>query len=113
LQSQNNTINNLKCHTYLHQNQFPKGHPDKVADQISDAILDHLIAADPQSKVAVETLVTTGLTVISGEVKTQSYIDVQQLPAKPSKKSAIPKVIICLMHILVVYFLPSTSNLLI
>ena len=56
-----------------------EGHPDKVSDQISDAILDHLIAADPNSKVAVETLVTTGLTVISGEVKTQSYIDVQQV----------------------------------
>jgi S-adenosylmethionine synthetase len=56
-----------------------EGHPDKVADQISDSILDHLIAADENSKVAVETLVTTGLTVISGEVKTQSYIDVQQV----------------------------------
>lgn len=56
-----------------------EGHPDKVSDQISDAILDHLIAADPESKVAVETLVTTGLTVISGEVKTNAYIDVQQV----------------------------------
>ncbi len=56
-----------------------EGHPDKVADQISDAILDHLIAADANSKVAVETLVTTGLTVISGEVKTNAYIDVQQI----------------------------------
>jgi S-adenosylmethionine synthetase len=56
-----------------------EGHPDKVADQISDAILDHLIAADENSKVAVETLVTTGLTVISGEVKTDAYIDVQQV----------------------------------
>ncbi|MCG8308665.1 MAG: methionine adenosyltransferase [Cytophagales bacterium] len=56
-----------------------EGHPDKVSDQISDAVLDHLIAADPDSKVAVETLVTTGLTVISGEVKTNAYIDVQQV----------------------------------
>ncbi len=56
-----------------------EGHPDKVSDQISDAILDHLIAADPESKVAVETLVTTGLTVVSGEVKTNAYIDVQQV----------------------------------
>ena len=56
-----------------------EGHPDKVADQISDAILDHLIVADANSKVAVETLVTTGLTVISGEVKTNAYIDVQQV----------------------------------
>jgi len=56
-----------------------EGHPDKVADQISDSILDHLIAADENSKVAVETLVTTGLTMISGEVKTNAYIDVQQV----------------------------------
>ena len=56
-----------------------EGHPDKVADQISDAILDHLIAADPDAKVAVETLVTTGLTIISGEVTTSAYIDVQQI----------------------------------
>ena len=56
-----------------------EGHPDKVSDQISDAVLDHLIIADPNSKVAVETLVTTGLTVISGEVKTDAYIDVQQV----------------------------------
>ena len=56
-----------------------EGHPDKVADQISDAVLDHLIAADENSKVAVETLVTTGLTVISGEVTTTAYIDVQKV----------------------------------
>lgn len=54
-----------------------EGHPDKVADQISDALLDHFLAYDNTSKVACETLVTTGLTVLSGEVKTESYIDVQ------------------------------------
>ena len=59
-----------------------EGHPDKVADQISDAILDHLLAADAESKVAVETLVTTGLTVISGEVTTSAYIDVQKVARK-------------------------------
>jgi S-adenosylmethionine synthetase len=68
-----------------------EGHPDKVADQISDAILDHLIAADPQSKVAVETLVTTGLTVISGEVKTQAYIDVQQVARQTIEKIGYTK----------------------
>lgn len=68
-----------------------EGHPDKVADQISDAILDHLIAADPQSKVAVETLVTTGLTVISGEVKTTSYIDVQQVARQTIEKIGYTK----------------------
>ncbi len=56
-----------------------EGHPDKVADQISDALLDHFLAADPSSKVACETLVTTGLTVLSGEVKTEAYVDVQQV----------------------------------
>ncbi|UXP33694.1 methionine adenosyltransferase [Reichenbachiella agarivorans] len=56
-----------------------EGHPDKVADQISDALLDHFLAFDNQSKVACETLVTTGLTVLSGEVKTKSYVDVQQV----------------------------------
>lgn len=56
-----------------------EGHPDKVADQISDALLDHFLAYDPSSKVACETLVTTGLTVLSGEVKTDAYVDVQQV----------------------------------
>ncbi len=68
-----------------------EGHPDKVADQISDAILDHLIAADPESKVAVETLVTTGLTVISGEVKTNAYIDVQQVARKTIERIGYTK----------------------
>ncbi len=54
-----------------------EGHPDKVADQISDAILDAFLAQDPESKVACETLVTTGLAVISGEVRTSAYIDIQ------------------------------------
>lgn len=56
-----------------------EGHPDKVADQISDAILDEMLRFDPESKVAVETLVTTGLTVVAGEVKTKGYVDVQSV----------------------------------
>ncbi|MCC5925771.1 MAG: methionine adenosyltransferase [Bacteroidetes bacterium] len=56
-----------------------EGHPDKVSDQISDAILDALLKDDPKSRVAVETLVTTGLVVVSGEVTTNSYVDVQEL----------------------------------
>ncbi len=56
-----------------------EGHPDKVADQISDAILDALLTDDPDSRVAVETLVTTGLAVVSGEVTTDAYIDVQEI----------------------------------
>ncbi len=56
-----------------------EGHPDKISDQISDAILDAMLAEDPESRVAVETLVTTGLAVISGEVRTDAYVDVQEL----------------------------------
>lgn len=54
-----------------------EGHPDKVSDQISDAILDEMLRFDPESKVACETLVTTGLAVVAGEVKTNAYVDVQ------------------------------------
>ena len=56
-----------------------KGHPDKVADQISDALLDNFLAWDPESKVACETLVTTGQVVVAGEVKTKTYVDVQSI----------------------------------
>ena len=56
-----------------------EGHPDKVADQISDALLDEFLRHDPNSKVACETLVTTGLVVLSGEVRTNGYIDVQEV----------------------------------
>ena len=56
-----------------------EGHPDKVADQISDALIDHFLAFDPNSKVACETLVTTGLVVLAGEVKSKTYLDVQQI----------------------------------
>ncbi len=55
-----------------------EGHPDKVADQISDAVVDKLLAYDPQSKVACETLVTTGQVVIAGEVKSEAYIDLME-----------------------------------
>lgn len=56
-----------------------EGHPDKVADQISDAILDELLKQDAASRVAVETLVTTGLVVLSGEVRTSAFVDVQEI----------------------------------
>ena len=56
-----------------------EGHPDKVSDQISDALLDNFIAFDPESKVACETLVTTGQVVLAGEVKSSTYLDVQQI----------------------------------
>jgi len=63
-----------------------EGHPDKVADQISDALLDEFLRRDPDSKVACETLVTTGLVVLSGEVKTNAYVDVQQVAREVIKK---------------------------
>ena len=56
-----------------------EGHPDKVSDQISDALLDHFIAFDPKSKVACETLVTTGQAVVAGEVKSKTYLDIQSI----------------------------------
>lgn len=56
-----------------------EGHPDKVSDQISDALVDHFIAFDPQSKVACETLVTTGQVILAGEVKSTVYLDVQKI----------------------------------
>ena len=59
-----------------------EGHPDKVSDQISDAILDQLLAFDPNSKVACETLVTTGQVIIAGEIKSETYVDVQGVARK-------------------------------
>ena len=56
-----------------------EGHPDKVSDQISDGILDNFLAFDPKSKVACETLVTTGQVILSGEVSSSTYIDVQEI----------------------------------
>jgi len=56
-----------------------EGHPDKIADQISDALIDNFLAFDPHSKVACETLVTTGQVILAGEVKSNTYIDVQQI----------------------------------
>ncbi len=63
-----------------------EGHPDKVADQISDAILDEFLARDPQSKVACETLVTTGQVVLAGEIKSQAYIDLQDVTRRVINK---------------------------
>ena len=68
-----------------------EGHPDKVADQISDALLDEFLKQDPHSKVACETLVTTGLAVLSGEVKTNAYVDVQQVAREVIRKIGYTK----------------------
>ena len=68
-----------------------EGHPDKVADQISDAVLDELLAFDPDSKVACETLVTTGQAVIAGEVKSSAYIDLQDIARRVINKIGYTK----------------------
>ena len=76
------SLNNLiiKRMGYLFTSEsVSEGHPDKVADQISDAVLDKLLAYDPSSKVACETLVTTGQVVLAGEVKSKAYIDLQRV----------------------------------
>ena len=68
-----------------------EGHPDKVADQISDALVDHFLAFDPKSKVACETLVTTGQVVLAGEVKSSTYLDVQQIARDVIKRIGYTK----------------------
>ncbi len=75
------TENNIKKNkmAYLFTSEsVSEGHPDKVADQISDALLDEFLKQDPDSKVACETLVTTGLVICAGEVKSKAYVDVQE-----------------------------------
>ncbi len=68
-----------------------EGHPDKVSDQISDALIDNFLAFDPSSKVACETLVTTGLVVLAGEVKTKTYLDVQNIAREVIRKIGYTK----------------------
>ena len=68
-----------------------EGHPDKVADQISDAVLDKLLAYDPSSKVACETLVTTGQVVLAVEVKTKAYVDLQLIAREVIQKIGYTK----------------------
>ena len=66
--------------TYLFSSEsVSDGHPDKVADQISDALLDNFLAQDPKSKVACETLVTAGQVLISGEITSDAYVDLQSV----------------------------------
>ena len=63
-----------------------EGHPDKVADQISDAVLDEFLARDPQSKVACETMVTTGQIIVAGEIRSNAYIDIQGVAREVARK---------------------------
>ncbi len=68
-----------------------EGHPDKVADQISDALIDNFLAFDPESKVACETLVTTGQVILAGEVKSNTYLDVQNIAREVIRKIGYTK----------------------
>src|SRR5687767_5761943 len=63
-----------------------EGHPDKVADQISDGVLDAIMAEDPKGRVACETLVNTGLVVVSGEISTDIYVDIQEIARETIRK---------------------------
>ena len=76
---------------YSHPNRCQKDTPTKVADQISDAVLDKLLAYDPSSKVACETLVTTGQVVLAGEVKTKAYVDLQLIAREVIQKIGYTK----------------------
>jgi len=87
-----------------------EGHPDKVSDQISDAILDAMLKDDPESRVAVETLVTTGLAVVSGEVRTESYVDIQETVRQVIREIGYTKASYGLMPIHAAYFQRSTSK---
>ena len=79
-------------HSYLFTSEsVSEGHPDKVADQISDALVDHFVAFDPKSKVACETLVTTGQVVLAGEVKSKTYIDAQEIAREVIRKIGYTK----------------------
>ena len=82
-------MNTNKHHYLFTSESVSEGHPDKVADQISDAILDEFLAHDPDSKVACETLVTTGQVVVAGEVKSNAYIDLQDVYAACYKRHRI------------------------
>jgi len=82
----------LKFMSYLFTSEsVSEGHPDKIADAISDALVDHFLAFDPESKVACETLVTTGQVVLAGEVKTKTYLDVQSIAREVIRKIGYTK----------------------
>jgi S-adenosylmethionine synthetase len=86
------TIKNDGVMNYLFTSEsVSEGHPDKVADQISDALLDQFLAFEPNSKVAVETLVTTGQVVVAGEVKSNAYVDIQEITRKVIKRIGYTK----------------------
>jgi S-adenosylmethionine synthetase len=85
------SIQTVKMPYLFTSESVSEGHPDKVADQISDALIDHFLAFDPQSKVACETLVTTGQVVLAGEVKSSAYLDVQEIARSVIRKIGYTK----------------------
>jgi S-adenosylmethionine synthetase len=86
-----NLIKNYKMAYLFTSESVSEGHPDKVADQISDALIDNFLAFDAESKVACETLVTTGQVILAGEVKSNTYLDVQQIARDVIKKIGYTK----------------------
>jgi S-adenosylmethionine synthetase len=84
-------INIIKMGYLFTSESVSEGHPDKVADQISDAVLDELLAFDPSSKVACETMVTTGQVIIAGEVKSQAYVDLQEVARRTIQRIGYTK----------------------
>ena len=73
-----------------------EGHPDKIADQISDGVLDAVMADDPTGRVACETLVNTGLVVVSGEISTSTYVDIQEI-ARADEVERVRVAVLCLV----------------
>ncbi|HEY6890011.1 MAG TPA: methionine adenosyltransferase, partial [Solirubrobacter sp.] len=80
-------MSQLSDNEYLFTSEsVTEGHPDKIADQISDGVLDAVLAADPNGRVACETLVNTGLVVVSGEISTTTYVDIQEIARETIRK---------------------------
>ena len=77
----------MSARTFLFTSEsVTEGHPDKIADQISDSVLDAALANDPMSRVACETLITTGLVVVAGEMTTETYIDIPRIVRETVKE---------------------------
>src|SRR5215203_1096156 len=80
-------MSNLSDNEFLFTSEsVTEGHPDKMADQISDGVLDAVMAEDPEGRVACETLVNTGLVVVSGEISTKVYVDIQEIARETIRK---------------------------
>ncbi len=88
-----------------------EGHPDKMCDAISDAILDALMEQDPMSRVACETCTTTGLVMVMGEITTKAYVDIQKIVVRQSVRSAMTVQNMVLTAIPAVFSLQSMSSL--